>query len=210
MKTRILSIIVFSLSLFTTALAADENVVRATFITDQGNFVAEIYPDKAPITANNFLKNVKAGFYEQGRFYRVSRISNNPKPTLSGPVLNIIQGGKNANMDAPEPIEHEGTDITGLNHVNGVLSMARGAIGTASTEFSITIGENEGLNTGSDVRYPEGQREGYATFGRVVEGMDVVIKIQQQPSGKDAKDLDDWYGHQTLDQEVVIERVVIE
>lgn len=190
-----------------TASAEQGRTINVVIETDKGDITLELYPEKAPVTVDNFIQNVKAGLYEGGRFYRASRLDNNP--TAKRKVLTLIQGGKNEQKQEREPIAHETTIQSGLSHLDGVISMARLDPGTATTEFFICIGDNSGLDTGS-TRYEEGKREGYAAFGRVIKGMDVVVAIQQQPTGSRAKDDDDWFGQQLINDTVVIERVVIQ
>ncbi len=188
------------------AMAEEENIVKAQIVTELGVIKVDLYPDRAPITVGNFIKNVDAKIYNYGRFYRVSREDNTLNPI--GDIINIIQGGRGEHIKDVPPIEHETTDKTGISHQDGVLSMARGAPGTATTDFFISIGDNSSLDTGTD-RYPEGYRQGYATFGRVTDGMDIVIDIHGRPSGDTAKGPNVWMGKQTLNDEVIIERIEI-
>lgn len=143
--------------------------------TNLGNIEIITYPDKAPLTANNFLRLVDGRHLDGGVFYRaVSPNNDNGRPPIS-----VIQGGL---ADAAGPfaaIEHETTVATGLPHVDGAISMARGEVGTASTEFFICIGAQPALDFGAE-RNPDGQ--GFAVFGQVVAGMDVVHAIHQQPA----------------------------
>jgi peptidyl-prolyl cis-trans isomerase A (cyclophilin A) len=147
---------------------------RVIFETPEGAITAEIYLEQAPVTAGNFLKLVDEGVYNTNRtiFYRVVRMDNQ-----SGDVkIEVIQGGL-SDRTAVEPIFHETTEQTGITHLDGTLSMARSKPGTASSEFFICIGDQPELNFGGR-RNPDGV--GFAAFGRVVDGMDVVRKIQQQ------------------------------
>jgi peptidyl-prolyl cis-trans isomerase A (cyclophilin A) len=146
---------------------------RVVFETPEGVITAEIYPEQAPVTAGNFLKLVDEGVYSNNRtvFYRVVRMDNQ-----SGDVkIEVIQGGL-SDRSAVEAIPHETTAETGILHLDGTLSMARSKPGTASSEFFICIGDQPELNFGGK-RNPDGA--GFAAFGRVVEGMEVVKKIQQ-------------------------------
>lgn len=182
------------------------STIEVVIETDKGNIELELYPDKAPITVENFLQNIKAGIYEGGRFYRASRPDNNKNAKRK--ILTLIQGGKNEQKQARSAISHESTFQSGLSHLDGVISMARLDPGTAASEFFICIGDNSGLDYGSD-RYEEGQRQGYAAFGRVIRGMNVVTTIQQQPTGDKAKDDTDWFGQQLINDIVIIKRIVI-
>ena len=146
--------------------------------TDLGAILFELYPDKAPITANNFLQNVKKGCYQNATFYRTVHPQNQPNDSIK---IEVIQGGlwiEGRELDFPV-IDHEPTNVTDILHENGVLSMARREPGTASSEFFICIGDQPELDFGGK-RNPDGQ--GFAAFGRVIEGMEVVRRIQQQPA----------------------------
>lgn len=201
-----LFLVITGLAFGQTAFAADKNTIDVVIETDKGDISLKLYPDKSPVTVENFIQNIKAGLYQGGRFYRASRPDNNLKATRK--VLTLIQGGRNEQIPERPAIAHETTARTGISHLNGVISMARDDPGTATSEFFICIGDNSGLDYGTD-RYEEGQRQGYATFGRVTSGMEVVITIQQQPTGDKAKDEDDWFGQQTINDTVVIKRIVI-
>jgi peptidyl-prolyl cis-trans isomerase A (cyclophilin A) len=160
--------------------------------TDLGNIIIKIFADQAPVTAANFLRYVDAGLYKGASFYRVVRLDNQPNNTIK---IEVIQGGlgfSDENRPFP-PIEHETTANTGILHKDGVISMARSAPGTATSEFFICVGDQPELDFGGK-RNPDGQ--GFAAFGRVIEGMDVVRKIQQRP--------DD---NQMLTQPVVIQNI---
>ncbi|MCF6214729.1 MAG: peptidylprolyl isomerase [Emcibacter sp.] len=182
------------------------NIIEVVIETDKGNIELELFPYKAPITVENFLQNIKAGIYEGGRFYRASRPDNNKNAKRK--ILTLIQGGKNEQKQARSAISHETTFQSGLSHLDGVISMARLEPGTAASEFFISIGDNSELDYGTG-RYEEGQRQGYAAFGRVTSGMDVVTTIQQQPTGNKAKDDADWFGQQLINDTIIIKRIVI-
>ncbi|HKW02555.1 MAG TPA: peptidylprolyl isomerase [Vicinamibacterales bacterium] len=133
----------------------------------------------APITAGNFLKYVDAGIYDGGRFYRVTRPDNYPGTPPNRPQMNIIQGGIDPSTSAQRlpPIPLERTSVTGLKHVAGTVSMARGTPDSATTEFFILLDDQPSLDFGGK-RFDDEQ--GAAAFGRVLSGLDVVKKIQQQ------------------------------
>ncbi len=198
-------IFLFTLMMVQGANAA-ANIINVTIETDKGNISLELYPEQAPITVENFIQNIKAGLYKGGHFYRASRLDNN----LTGKhrILTLIQGGRNEQVPERPAIAHETTKQTGISHLNGVISMARDEPGTTTSEFFICIGDNSVLDFGSK-RYPEGQRQGYASFGRVTSGMDVVVNIQQQPTGDKATDDKDWFGHQVINEPVVIKQITI-
>ena len=145
--------------------------------TSLGEIEVEIYPGKAPLTANNFLSLCDAGTYEGAIFYRVVRMDNQAKNKVK---IEVIQGGlfEDNLIDKYTPIEHETTEETGILHTDGVISMARMEPGTASTEFFICIGDQPSLDSGGD-RNPDGA--GFAAFGKVISGMDVVRAIQALP-----------------------------
>ncbi len=148
---------------------------KTIFKTSVGNIICEIDTVHAPVTAKNFLAHLKNGTFENALFYRVVRPDNQP---YSKEKIEVIQGGlfEDKIIDKIKPIPHETTDVTGLKHTNGALSMARNEPGTASTEFFICVGDQPSLDFGGK-RNPDGQ--GFAVFGRVISGMDVVRKIQQ-------------------------------
>jgi peptidyl-prolyl cis-trans isomerase A (cyclophilin A) len=141
-----------------------------------GEIKAELYTDKAPVTAGNFLRYVKEGRFKDAVFYRVVRMDNQPNDKVK---IQVLQGGLyDDNHPAKLPmIRHETTKETGVRHKNGTLSMARWGPGTADSEFSICIGDQPELDFGGK-RNPDGQ--GFAAFGRVIDGMDVVRKIHAQ------------------------------
>jgi len=142
--------------------------------TEAGTIQVELYPDKAPLTVANFLMYVDRGTYDSASFYRNVVLENQPNPVK----IEVIQGGLDLvmNVDSLPPIPHESTDKTGILHLDGVISMARYGPGTATSEFFICIGDQPALDSGGK-RNPDGY--GFAAFGRVTEGMEVVRKIHQ-------------------------------
>lgn len=149
--------------------AAAEALPRVRLETSAGTIVIELETKRAPITAGNFLAYVDGGKFDGKTFYRAAR-------NKKAPEYGLVQGGLNHRVvGALLPIEHEPTSKTGLRHLDGTVSMARHAPGTAMGDFFITIGRAAYL----DAR--EGS-PGYAAFGRVVEGMDVVRKILASPT----------------------------
>ncbi|WP_299578670.1 peptidylprolyl isomerase [uncultured Sunxiuqinia sp.] len=143
--------------------------------TERGNVVVELYPEKAPVTVANFLRLVEDQTYSGACFYRVVRMDNQPDNDVK---IEVIQGGLKEDelVEKYPAIMHETTRETGLKHQDGTLSMARMEPGTASTEFFICVGEQPELDFGGQ-RNPDGQ--GFAAFGKVVQGMEVVREIQQ-------------------------------
>jgi peptidyl-prolyl cis-trans isomerase A (cyclophilin A) len=146
--------------------------------TELGDITIEIYKKDAPITAANFLKYVDEGRYKDGCFYRIVTMGNQPNNDIK---IEVIQGGLSSETrgNMLSSIEHETTDKTGILHKNGVISMARSKPGTASSEFFICVNDQPELDF-EGKRNPDGQ--GFAAFGKVVKGMDVVNKIHQQPT----------------------------
>lgn len=147
---------------------------KVTLRTESGNIIVEIFADRAPVTANNFLRYVDECRFTGAVFYRVVRMDNQPNNKIK---IEVIQGGlfdDELSKGLP-PIEHETTEITGILHKDGIISMARSTPGTASSEFFICIGDQPELDYNGK-RNPDGQ--GFAAFGKVIEGMEVVIKIQ--------------------------------
>jgi len=146
--------------------------------TVYGDIELELYPDKAPKTVGAFLSFIDSGYYDHSSFYRVLNDDNQP---INAPKTELIQGGiwKTNYKKAVQikGIEHETTRQTGILHLDGTISLARLAPGTASTEFFICIGAQPGLNYGGE-NIADGQ--GYAAFGRVVKGMGIVKKIYAQ------------------------------
>jgi peptidyl-prolyl cis-trans isomerase A (cyclophilin A) len=165
----------FGLLAITTLSAENPKILMKT---ELGDILIEVYPDKVPITVANFLRYVDEGRFEGAVFFRVVTMDNQPVMDIK---IEIIQGGirQTANARPLPPIEHETTDKTGVLHKDGAISMARLMPGSASSDFFICIGDQPSLDFGG-MRNRDGQ--GFAAFGMVIEGMDVVRKIQQQPS----------------------------
>lgn len=151
---------------------------RVQMKTDQGDILIEVFLDQAPITAGNFLRYVDEERFEGAVFYRVVTMDNQPDNDIK---IEVIQGGLgySSNTQRIDPIAHETTQKTGVLHKNGTISMARTNPGTASSEFFICVNDQPSLDFGG-MRNPDGQ--GFAAFGRVIEGMDVVRAIQNKPS----------------------------
>ncbi len=169
---RILAASASLLLAFATSVWAEPVNVRLA--TSTGVIRMELYPDKAPITVANFLKYIDAEAFDEGRFYRVVRMDNQEQNTIK---IEVIQGGLMIG-DAPPsfpPIPLERTNATGLKHVHGAVSMARSVPDSGTSEFFICINDQPSLDYGGQ-RNPDGQ--GFAAFGHVIEGMDVVLRIQ--------------------------------
>ncbi|MDX1394914.1 MAG: peptidylprolyl isomerase [Gemmatimonadota bacterium] len=160
------------LLLAATGAASDTIVVIETAA---GSIILELYEESAPRTTANFLRYVDAGLYEGGTFYRTVRQDNQPDDDVR---IEVIQGGVNPARagEVFDPIAMESTGITGLRHTDGTISMARGESDSARGEFFVTIGDQPELDEGGR-RNPDGR--GFAAFGRVVYGMDVVRAIHR-------------------------------
>lgn len=144
--------------------------------TELGDIKAEIYLDKAPITAANFLRYVDMRLYNGTTFFRVVT-KEESSPNQAVPI-EVVQGGQVEKAKQFSPIEHETTAMTGLKHLNGALSMARSTPGTATSSFSIIINDQPEMDFGGK-RQPDGQ--GFAVFGYVISGMEIARKIHHLP-----------------------------
>lgn len=166
----------YIVTVLVSALAScSEALPEVTLATDAGEIVVEVDTLSAPATAANFLAYVDRGLFASAHFYRVVHLDNQPDNDVR---IEVIQGGLGFDSEAPlAPIQHETTAETGLAHHDGTLSMARLGPGTASSEFFICLGDQPELDFGG-ARNPDGQ--GFAAFGRVVKGMEVVRTIQRQ------------------------------
>jgi len=145
------------------------------FETELGDITVELYLDKAPITAANFLRYIDENRLGEATFYRTVRDGNQENNPVK---IDVIQGGlyEDNHPMMLEPIAHENTAQTGIKHLDGVISMARYTPGTATSEFFICVGDQPALDYGGG-RNNDGA--GFATFGKVTEGMDVVHLIHQ-------------------------------
>jgi peptidyl-prolyl cis-trans isomerase A (cyclophilin A) len=152
--------------------------VRVAFETRLGTIEVEVDASHAPVTAANFLRYVDAARYDGGRFHRTVTLGNQPQNPVK---IEVIQAGVAPSKEADDfpPIALERTRDTGLSHKDGTLSMARAEPDSATSDFFICIGDQPSLDFGGK-RNPDGQ--GFAAFGRVVKGMDVVRKIQSAPA----------------------------
>jgi peptidyl-prolyl cis-trans isomerase A (cyclophilin A) len=146
---------------------------RVRLETEKGVMVLELADDRAPITVANFLRYVDTGRMASAVFFRASRAPG-------APTVGLVQAGVKDPTKLFPPIAHESTLDTGLKHLDGTLSMARFAPGTATSDFSILCGDAPHMDA-----HPElpGDNAGYAAFGQVVEGMDVVRAILASPTG---------------------------
>lgn len=184
-----------------------EETVQVVFETEVGDIEVELFPGRAPLSAAQFLAHVDASSYEGASFYRVTRESD-------GSAIDVVQGGllSGAVLDSDAYAEgyssttavaHETTDQTGIANERGTLAFARLDPGTADTEIFFNVRDNPELDAG----FTEDGRDGfgYATFGRVVEGMQVLDEIQQMPS--DAPTSMETVRGQILEQPVLIRNI---
>jgi peptidyl-prolyl cis-trans isomerase A (cyclophilin A) len=150
---------------------------RVVIQTTMGDIEVEIDSVHAPNTSANFLRYVDLGFYRFGRFHRTVRADNQPNNPVK---IAVIQAGLDSFRvkDFP-PIKLERTSKTGIRHKDGAISMARDGPDTATSDFFICIGDQPALDFGGK-RNPDGQ--GFAAFGRVLLGMEVVRRIQASPA----------------------------
>jgi peptidyl-prolyl cis-trans isomerase A (cyclophilin A) len=162
------------------AAAADgpAKMVRVVIRTELGDIEVELDAARAPATVANFLRYVDGKFYDGGRFHRTVKPDNQPDNKIK---IEVVQAGINPNRAKEEfpSIKLERTRDTKLAHKDGTISMARDGPDTATSDFFICVGDQPELDFDGK-RNPDGQ--GFAAFGRVVEGMDVVRKIQSAPA----------------------------
>lgn len=177
------------------AFADHHNNVRVVMSTSQGDIEIDLFMEQAPITAGNFLKLVDGAHFDGASFYRVVSYENDN----GNPKIEVIQGGLGDAESPFDPIGHETTEQTGILHKDGVISMARGDVGTASSEFFICIGDQPGLDHGNS---RNADMQGFAAFGKVVNGMDVVRRINGLPA--DAASDSDYTKGQILENPVTI------
>jgi peptidyl-prolyl cis-trans isomerase A (cyclophilin A) len=164
------------------ALAQAAAPVRVRVTTELGSFVIEVRPNVAPVTVANFLAYVDGGHLDGTTVYRLVNLANQAPDTPH--KIEVVQWGLNQPEDKPYPfptIRHETTQETGLRHRDGTVSMARSTPGSAAGEFFICIGDQPELDFGGR-RNPDGQ--GFAAFGQVVEGMDVVRALHARAGEK--------------------------
>jgi peptidyl-prolyl cis-trans isomerase A (cyclophilin A) len=169
--------------------------VSVVFDTELGRITMEVDVAHAPITAANFLKYVDGRFYDGGVANRAVRPDNTLRHDVEIQVVQF-QSDRTRQRELLPPIPLERTSVTGLKHVDGALSMARGGPDSATSSFFIAIGSQPELDFGGK-RNADGQ--GFAVFGRVTGGMDVVKKIHQSHTGTAGA-----YGTETLDPPIKI------
>ncbi len=162
---------------------AQEEGIAIEMTTEAGIVEVVLDPARAPVTVSNFMRYVDAGQYNGGVFHRTVTMDNQPNNDVK---IEVIQGAVNPDFrddsyppnSGFDPIPLERTSMTGLLHVDGAISMARIGPDTATSGFFFCIGDQPELDFGGK-RNPDGQ--GFAAFGRVTLGMDVIRKIQMSP-----------------------------
>ena len=180
---RILMVSVLFIAGMTYQSHAQEGRITVVISTEFGDIEAVLDSARAPVTVTNFLKYVDAGQYNGGVFHRTVTLDNQPRNRVK---IEVIQGAINpaySDESYPPksgypPIELERTDKTGLKHKDGTISMARSDPNTATSGIFICIGDQPELDFGGE-RNADGQ--GFAAFGQVTKGMEVVKKIQLAP-----------------------------
>lgn len=177
MRTILLSVCAAALA----ACGGGDDTLKPTVVLDTsaGTIEVQVDQEKAPFSAGNFLYYVDNGLYDGQSFYRVVRPETDPRDM----GMHLIQGGRADSELAPGTgfIRHEPTSETGFSHTDGAISIARDAVDTGSAAyFFITIGEANTFLDHGGARNPDGQ--GYAVFGHITSGMDVVRKINAMPS----------------------------
>ena len=154
-----------------------QEVVNCLIKTSIGDISIELYAKEAPLTVANFLAYVDADLYDNSSFYRVCNPTNEAKRDVK---IEVIQGGNVSRDKSFEAIPLERTSTTGLTHEDGMLSMARTAdINSATSHFFICVNSQPALDFGGK-RNPDGQ--GFAAFGKVISGMELVKEIQNKES----------------------------
>ncbi len=165
-------------------------------MTEMGPITVALETERAPITAGNFLRYVEEGRFDGTVFYRAMPLDWGDQPN------GLIQGGTQWDPERILPgIEHEPTTLTGLSHTRGALSMAMGEPGSANGDFSIMLGDQTGLDANPESDDPVWQN-GYAVFGYVTGGMDVVEAIHAAPVDPELGE--GWMQGQMLADPVVI------
>src|SRR5690606_3269112 len=166
-------LLVFMLSMIL-LYACGEKTVECRIVTEMGDIKVELYPERAPVTVENFLAYVEAGAYTGSSFFRVCTPENEAEREVK---IEVIQGGDVSEKQLLPAIPLETPATTGLKHVDGTVSMARLEANTAQSSFFICIGDQPELDF-EGKRHPDGQ--GFAAFGQVLSGMDIVRTIQKQ------------------------------
>ena len=157
------------------ATPAPPATVAVVLHTTLGDIHVALEIERAPITAGNFLRYVDDRRFDGITFYRALKASEDGK-------YGLVQGGLSDPKRVFKPIAHESPATTGVSHVDGAISMGRNEPGTAVADFFIVVGD---LTTMDGT--PDGKDPGYAAFGRVTQGMDVVHAILELPRSQEAR-----------------------
>ena len=161
------------------AAASAQATTNVVIATELGDIVVALETERAPLTAANFLRYADEQRFDGIVFYRVMKLDWGEQPN------GLVQAGTQWDPERIlPPIAHEPTNVTGVKHVAGAISMARGEPGTANGDWSITLSPMDGLDADPQSESPE-RRAGYAAFGHVIEGMDVVRAIFEAPLDPD-------------------------
>ncbi len=172
------TLLIFIIFVFFSCSQKKSEFPQITISTNYGDIEAELYPAKAPKTVAAFLSYIDKDFYENTSFYRVLKDDDMPTDYNTG----LIQGGTWPNLKNVPAIIHEPTTTSGLSHTSGTLSMARTGANTATTEFFICVGDQTNFDAGNSRAK---DTFGFAAFGRVVRGMDIVRKIHNTKTNGD-------------------------
>lgn len=169
---KIIFLIFFTMIMFSCGNKNPKIAIKTEF----GDVIIELYKKEAPCTVSNFLKYIDENRFDEATFYRVVRMDNQPDNENK---IEVIQGGlfEDNHPKALPPIKHESTQQTGILHKDGIISMARYEPGTATSEFFICIGDQASLDFKGG---RNSDKQGFAAFGKVIKGMEVVRKIQTQ------------------------------
>lgn len=147
---------------------AQEGTVKVAIKSSKGVITLQLEAAKVPITTRNFLRYVDAKLFDRSSFYRTSHVPN-------APDRGLIEGGLRGDPKKVfKPVAHESTVKTGLTHKDGTVSMARRGPGTATADFFILVGDQPGFDADPS---GQGHKDGFAAFGQVIDGMDVVHAI---------------------------------
>ena len=190
-------VLLLVIALLQAQASAPQSPVTVVFETELGNIVMEVDLARAPVSAANFLKYVDGKFYDGGMVNRSVRPDNTTRHDVEIQVIQF-QSDRARRSEMFPPIPLERTSVTGLKHVDGALSMARSGPDSATSSFSIMVGDQPELDFAGK-RNADGQ--GFAVFGRVVSGMDVVRKIHASKTGAQGA-----YGTESLDPPIKVVR----
>ena len=184
------------LALVLAPAAAAQQTTDIVLTTELGDIVVALETERAPATAANFLRYVDEKRLDGTVFYRAMRLDWGEQPN------GLIQGGTQYDPERIlPPIAHEPTNLTGVKHTLGAISMARNEPGSATGDFSIMLAPQPGLDADPD-NEDENLRAGYAAFGHVTQGMDVVRAIFEAPVDPDKGE--GWMKGQMLAKPVTI------